>query len=73
MFHMVVHLSLKKGEKLVLIFLSFVAAILVIYLTRWLKFEKDRATSIFHGFSLMCYLMPVFGAVLADGFLGRFK
>ena len=53
--------------------LSFVTAILVIYLTRWLKFEKDRATSIFHGFSLMCYLMPVFGAVLADGFLGRFK
>lgn len=48
-------------------------AILVLYLTRWLKFEKDQATSIFHGFSLLCYLMPLFGAVLADGFLGRYR
>ncbi|XP_053389914.1 solute carrier family 15 member 2-like [Mercenaria mercenaria] len=48
-------------------------AILVLYLTRWLSFEENQATSIFHAFSMMCYAMPLMGAVIADGYLGRYR
>ncbi|KAL4217035.1 hypothetical protein ACF0H5_023491 [Mactra antiquata] len=48
-------------------------AILVIYLTRWLSFGENQATSIFHAFSMLCYGMPLIGAVVADGYLGRYK
>ncbi|XP_033728078.1 LOW QUALITY PROTEIN: solute carrier family 15 member 2-like [Pecten maximus] len=48
-------------------------AILVLYLTRWLKFTDDHATAIFHAFVMLCYFSPLFGAIIADGFLGRLK
>lgn len=48
-------------------------AILVLYLTRWLGFEENKATSIFHAFSMLCYSMPLIGAVIADGYLGRYR
>ncbi|XP_060564835.1 peptide transporter family 1-like [Ruditapes philippinarum] len=48
-------------------------AVLVLYLTRWLSFEENQATSIFHAFSMMCYAMPLLGAVIADGYLGRYR
>ncbi|KAH3753821.1 solute carrier family 15 member 2-like isoform X1 [Dreissena polymorpha] len=48
-------------------------AILVLYLTRWLSFEENTATSIYHAFSMLCYFMPLIGAVIADGYVGRYK
>ncbi|XP_052814791.1 solute carrier family 15 member 1-like [Mya arenaria] len=48
-------------------------AILVLYLTRWLGFGDAPATSIFHAWSMMCYFMPLIGAVVADGYLGRYR
>ncbi|XP_021365386.1 solute carrier family 15 member 1-like isoform X1 [Mizuhopecten yessoensis] len=48
-------------------------AILVLYLTRWLKFTDDHATAIFHAFVMLCYFSPLFGAIIADGYLGRLK
>ncbi|WAR10256.1 PEPT1-like protein [Mya arenaria] len=48
-------------------------AILVLYLTRWLGFGDAPATSIFHAWSMMCYFMPLIGAVVADGYLGRYS
>ncbi|XP_060069395.1 solute carrier family 15 member 1-like [Ylistrum balloti] len=48
-------------------------AILVLYLTRWLKFTDDHATATFHTFVMLCYFSPLFGAIIADGFLGRLK
>lgn len=48
-------------------------AVLVLYLTRWLSFTDDHATAIFHGFVMLCYFSPLFGAIIADGLLGRFK
>ncbi|KAL5006173.1 hypothetical protein ScPMuIL_017331 [Solemya velum] len=48
-------------------------AILVLYLTRWLHFDPDAATSIFHASSMLCYFLPVIGAVLADSYLGRYR
>lgn len=52
---------------------GYFSAILVIYLTRWLSFGENQATSIFHAFSMLCYGMPLIGAVIADGYLGRYK
>ena len=53
--------------------LFYSIAILVLYLTRWLSFEENQATSVFHAFSMMCYAMPLLGAVIADGYLGRYR
>ncbi|KAL3854874.1 hypothetical protein ACJMK2_014110 [Sinanodonta woodiana] len=48
-------------------------AILVLYLTRWLLFPANQATAIFHAFSMVCYLMPLVGAGIADSCLGRYR
>ena len=48
-------------------------AILSIYLYQKLHFSKDRATTIYHAFSMLCYFCPIFGAMIADQFLGKFK
>ena len=50
-----------------------VAAILVLYLTGWLGLAKNEATAIFHLFSCLAYFSPILGAIIADGFLGRYK
>ena len=48
-------------------------AILILYLTRVLPFEKNTATAVFHSFSMLCYFTPLFGAMLADGWLGKYR
>lgn len=48
-------------------------AILILYLIDWLKFDKDLATVIFHCFIILCYFMPLFGAILADGYLNKYR
>ncbi|ESP00773.1 hypothetical protein LOTGIDRAFT_92134, partial [Lottia gigantea] len=47
--------------------------ILVIYLTKWLLYSSDDATIIYHSFCMLCYLSPLLGAIIADGYLGRYK
>ena len=49
-----------------------VAAILVLYMTSWLGFDNDLATEIFHTYVVSAYVMPLFGAMLADGVLGKY-
>ena len=34
---------------------------------------EDLATSLYHGFVFFCYFTSLFGAYLADSFLGKFK
>ena len=53
------------------VFLS--TAILVIYLTQMLKMDNDSATAIYHAFNMLCYFSPLFGAMLADSLLGKYK
>ena len=53
------------------VFLS--TAILVIYLTQMLKMDDDSATAIYHAFNMLCYFSPLFGAMLADSLLGKYK
>jgi len=48
-------------------------AILSIYLKDKLHFTENKATVIYHTFSMFCYFTPIFGAMLADMFLGKFK
>eukprot|EP00092_Neocalanus_flemingeri_P007656 GFUD01008266.1.p1 GENE.GFUD01008266.1~~GFUD01008266.1.p1 ORF type:complete len:713 (-),score=214.65 GFUD01008266.1:317-2455(-) len=48
-------------------------AILSIYLKKKLHFTEDKATVIYHTFSMFCYFTPIFGAMIADQLLGKFK
>jgi solute carrier family 15 oligopeptide transporter 1 len=48
-------------------------AILPIYLTSWLGFKENRATTIIHSFNFSAYFFALFGGLLSDNFLGKFK
>ena len=48
-------------------------AILILYLTRVLAFGDNTATAVFHSFSMLCYFTPLFGAMMADGWLGKYR
>ena len=48
-------------------------AILPVYLTAWLSFSEDKATSIIHSFNFLCYFFTLFGGILSDTLLGKFK
>ncbi|KAG4065446.1 hypothetical protein HA402_003261 [Bradysia odoriphaga] len=47
--------------------------ILVLYLTRRLGYDDDGATVLYHVFTSLVYFCPLFGAIIADSLLGRFK
>lgn len=47
-------------------------AILVLYMTRQLSYSTDEATVLFHVFTGLVYFFPLFGAIVADAWLGRF-
>ena len=51
----------------------FSLAILVIYLTSMLNMSKDDATAVYHAFNMLCYFSPIFGAIIADSFWGKYK
>jgi solute carrier family 15 oligopeptide transporter 1 len=53
--------------------LFIVAAILAIYLRNVLLYSDDDATVIYHVFTMFCYFFPLFGAMLADTLLGKFR
>ncbi|CAH1274925.1 SLC15A2 [Branchiostoma lanceolatum] len=50
-----------------------IAAILVLYLTRFLDFDEDAATAMYHAFVMLCYFSAPIGAMVADGWLGKYK
>ncbi|XP_067640963.1 peptide transporter family 1-like [Eurosta solidaginis] len=47
--------------------------ILVLYLTRQLDYNDDDATIIFHIFTMLAYFLCLFGAIISDSWLGKFK
>ena len=60
--------------------ISFLSAVLSLYLKylftgNGMKNDEaeDLATSLYHGFVFFCYFTSLFGAYLADSFLGKFK
>jgi len=48
-------------------------SILSLYLKQKLHLAEDTATVIYHTFSMFCYFTPIFGSILADTLLGKFK
>lgn len=48
-------------------------AVLVLYLTNVLLLEESRATALYHIFIMLCYFTPMFGAMIADGLLGKYR
>ncbi|XP_038072329.1 solute carrier family 15 member 2-like isoform X2 [Patiria miniata] len=48
-------------------------AILVLYMTNILLLDDDPATALFHAFAMLCYFTPIFGAMIADGWLGKYR
>ncbi|XP_031635549.1 peptide transporter family 1-like [Contarinia nasturtii] len=50
-----------------------VKTILVLYMTRKLDMDEDFVTVQYHIFTMVVYIMCVFGAILSDSWLGKFK
>ncbi|XP_029461071.1 solute carrier family 15 member 2 isoform X2 [Rhinatrema bivittatum] len=48
-------------------------AVLTLYFYYFLHWDETLSTTIYHAFSGLCYFMPVFGAIIADSYLGKFK
>ena len=46
------------------------SAILVLFVTRVIGFSDTDASVLFHGFTVVAYLTPILGAILADSFIG---
>ncbi|XP_064556405.1 peptide transporter family 1 [Drosophila montana] len=47
--------------------------VLVLYLSRKLGYSDDTATVVFHVFTMFVYFLCVFGAIISDSWLGKFK
>ncbi|XP_017074938.1 peptide transporter family 1 isoform X2 [Drosophila eugracilis] len=47
--------------------------VLVLYLSRVLGYSDDTATVVFHVFTMFVYFLCVFGAIISDSWLGKFK
>lgn len=48
-------------------------AVLTLYLRDVLLYDENESTVWYHLFSMLCYFTPVFGAILADTYLGKFR
>ncbi|CAF1448991.1 unnamed protein product [Adineta ricciae] len=47
--------------------------ILLLYFMHYLLLSKDTATSYYHLFSFACYFTPTIGAIISDGYIGRYS
>lgn len=52
---------------------SHFLAVLVLYLTSILRYDEDESTIIYHMIVFLAYFSPLFGAILSDSYLGKFK
>ncbi|KAF2360867.1 Proton-dependent oligopeptide transporter family [Trinorchestia longiramus] len=50
-----------------------IAAVLTIYLHSRLQYSEDNSTVIYHAWSMLCYLTPILGSLVADLALGRYR
>lgn len=48
-------------------------AVLTLYFLNFLHWDENLSTTIYHAFTGLCYFTPVFGALIADSWLGKFK
>ncbi|KAH8265006.1 hypothetical protein KR038_003261, partial [Drosophila bunnanda] len=52
---------------------SSILAILVLYLTNKLGYNEETSTVLFHTFTMLVYIFPLIGALIADSWLGKYK
>ncbi|GAM22051.1 hypothetical protein SAMD00019534_052260, partial [Acytostelium subglobosum LB1] len=50
-----------------------IRSVMVLYLTSFMGYSDDSATSILHGFNFVAYFLPMFGAYVADSILGKYN
>ena len=48
-------------------------AILVLFVSNVIGFSDTNASMLFHGFTVVAYITPIFGAILADSYFGKSK
>jgi dipeptide/tripeptide permease len=60
-------------EKIVIINIFIISAILVVYLHTKLEFDQSSSTAIYHLNELFTFVFPLFGAILAESYCGLFK
>ena len=46
---------------------------LSLFLNQVLGFSENDSTILYHAFTALCYFTPIFGAILADSFFGKFR
>ncbi|XP_034509378.1 solute carrier family 15 member 1-like, partial [Ailuropoda melanoleuca] len=47
-------------------------ALLILYFRRFIGWDDNLSTAIYHTFVALCYLTPILGALIADSWLGKF-
>jgi solute carrier family 15 oligopeptide transporter 1 len=47
--------------------------VLALFFKEVLNFDDDVSTLLYHAFTAICYFTPIFGAILADSFVGKFR
>ena len=48
------------------------SAVLTLFLINFLGFGDDTATAIYHSFIVLCYMLPLLGAIISDSCLGKY-
>ena len=43
------------------------------FLHQVLKYSESTSTIMYHAFTALCYFTPIFGAILADSFFGKYR
>ncbi|CAD5222043.1 unnamed protein product [Bursaphelenchus xylophilus] len=47
--------------------------VLTLYFLNVLKYNESNSTMLFNCFTSLCYFSPLFGSILADAFIGKYK
>ena len=47
--------------------------VLIIYLTKFISVPDNTATAYYHAFTMICYFSPILGAIISDGYIGKFR
>ena len=50
-----------------------ISAVLAFFFKQVLGFDENFSTLLYHLFTALCYFTPMFGAVIADSFVGKFR
>ena len=64
--------SLTRGVTSLSLPPSLPTAVLVLFLHDQLLFNENSSTAIYHAFAMLCYLLPLLGAIISDSCLGKY-